>query len=165
MYVLGLSAYYHDSAACLVVNGQVMAAAEEERFTGIKHDDSFPINAIKYCLEEGRIKLADIKEVCWYEKPRIKEERVNKIFNKRPFRTFFLKRKAKKSFQENNPFVVLKGIGYKGRVKFIDHHRSHANFSYYTSPYQKAAILTIDGVGEWETITISKGQGNRITKV
>ena len=165
MVQLGISAFYHDSAACLVVNGQVMAAAEEERFTGIKHDDSFPINAIKYCLEEGRIKLADIKEVCWYEKPKKKEERVYKIFNKRPLRTLFLRFKAKKRFKEQNPFLVLKSIGYKGRVKFVDHHRSHTNFSYYTSPYKEAAILTIDGVGEFETITISKGQGNNITKV
>ena len=165
MIQLGISAFYHDSAACLVVDGVVIAAAEEERFTGIKHDSNFPVNAINFCLQEGRINLSEVKEVCWYEKPRIKEQRVKKIFNKRPFRTFFLKRKAKKSFQQNNPFVVLKEIGYKGRVKFIDHHRSHANFSYYTSPYKKAAILTIDGVGEWETITISKGQGNKITKV
>ena len=165
MIQLGISAFYHDSAACIIVDGKVVAAAEEERFTGVKHDDSFPINAINYCLEYARISISNVKEVCWYEKPRIKEQRVKKIFNKRPFRTFFLKRKANRRFQQNNPFLVLKEIGYKGRVKFIDHHRSHANFSYYTSPYKKAAILTIDGVGEWETITISKGQGNKITKV
>ena len=165
MTQLGISAFYHDSAACLIVDGKVIAAAEEERFTGIKHDNSFPINAIKYCLEEGRIKLADIKEVCWYEKPKKKEERVYKIFNKRPLRTLFLRLKAKKRFKEQNPFLVLKSIGYKGRVKFVDHHRSHTNFSYYTSPYKEAAILTIDGVGESETITISKGQGNSITKI
>ena len=165
MTQLGISAFYHDSAACLIVDGKVIAAAEEERFTGIKHDDSFPINAIKYCLEEGKIKLADIKEVCWYEKPRKKEERVYKIFNKRPLRTLFLRFKAKKRFKEQNPFLVLKSIGYKGRVKFVDHHRSHTNFSYYTSPEKEAAILTIDGVGEFETITISKGQGNTITKI
>jgi carbamoyltransferase len=165
MIQLGISAFYHDSAACIIVDGKVVAAAEEERFTGVKHDDSFPINAINYCLEYARISISNVKEVCWYEKPRIKEQRVKKIFNKRPFRTFFLKREANRRFQQNNPFLVLKEIGYKGRVKFIDHHRSHANFSYYTSPYKKAAILTIDGVGEWETITISKGQGNKITKV
>jgi carbamoyltransferase len=165
MIQLGISAFYHDSAACLIVDGNVIAAAEEERFTGIKHDDSFPINAINYCLEEGKIKISKIKEVCWYEKPRKKEERVNKIFNKRPLRTLFLRFKAKKRFKEQNPFLLLKEIGYKGKVKFIDHHRSHANFAYYTSPFKKAAILTIDGVGEWETITISKGQGNTITKI
>ena len=78
MTQLGISAFYHDSAACLVVDGQVIAAAEEERFTGIKHDDSFPINAIKYCLEEGRIKISDVKEICWYEKPKIKEQVLQK---------------------------------------------------------------------------------------
>ena len=162
---LGISAFYHDSAACLVIDGEVIAAAEEERFTGIKHDDSFPVNAINFCLQEGRINLSKVKEVCWYEKPRKKEERVNNIFNKRPLRTLLLRYKAKKRFKKQNPFVILKNLGYKGRVKFIDHHRSHTNFAYYTSPYNKAAILTIDGVGEAETITISKGQGRNITKI
>ena len=99
MIQLGISAFYHDSAACLIVDGNVIAAAEEERFTGIKHDDSFPINAINYCLEEGKIKISKIKEVCWYEKPRKKEERVNKIFNKRPLKTLFLRFKAKKDLK------------------------------------------------------------------
>ena len=165
MTQLGISAFYHDSAACLVVNGQVIAAAEEERFTGIKHDDSFPINAIKYCLEEGKIKISDVKEICWYEKPKIKEQRAYKIFNKRFLRTLLLRLKAKKRFKTQNPFVLLKSIGYRGRVKFIDHHRSHTNFSYYTSPFKEAAILTVDGVGEWETVTISHAKGNNIKKL
>jgi carbamoyltransferase len=165
MTQLGISAFYHDSAACLVVNGQVIAAAEEERFTGIKHDDSFPINAIKYCLEEGRINISDVKEICWYEKPKIKEQRVYKIFNKRFLRTLLLRLKAKRTFKTQNPFVLLKSIGYRGRVKFIDHHRSHTNFSYYTSPFKEAAILTVDGVGEWETVTISHAKGNNIKKL
>ena len=165
MTQLGISAFYHDSAACLVVNGQVIAAAEEERFTGIKHDDSFPINAIKYCLEEGRIKISDVKEICWYEKPKIKEQRAYKIFNKRFLRTLLLRLKAKKRFKTQNPFVLLKSIGYRGRVKFIDHHRSHTNFSYYTSPFKEAAILTVDGVGEWETVTISHAKGKNIKKL
>jgi len=165
MTQLGISAFYHDSAACLVVNGQVIAAAEEERFTGIKHDDSFPINAIKYCLEQGRIKISDIKEVCWYEKPKIKEQRAYKIFNKRFLRTLLLRLKARKRFKTQNPFVLLKSIGYRGRVKFVDHHRSHTNFSYYTSPFKEAAILTVDGVGEWETVTISHAIGKNIKKV
>ena len=95
MTQLGISAFYHDSAACLVVDGQVIAAAEEERFTGIKHDDSFPINAIKYCLEEGRINISDVKEICWYEKPKIKEQRAYKIFNKRFLRTLLIRLKAR----------------------------------------------------------------------
>ena len=165
MTQLGISAFYHDSAACLVVNGQVIAAAEEERFTGIKHDDSFPINAIKYCLEQGRIKISDIKEVCWYEKPKIKEQRAYKIFNKRFLRTLLLRLKARKRFKTQNPFVLLKSIGYRGRVKFVDHHRSHTNFSYYTSPFKEAAILTVDGVGEWETVTISHAIGKNIKKL
>ena len=165
MTQLGISAFYHDSAACLVVDGQVIAAAEEERFTGIKHDDSFPINAIKYCLEEGRIKISDVKEICWYEKPKIKEQRAYKIFNKRFLRTLLIRLKARKRFKTQNPFVLLKSIGYKGRVKFIDHHRSHTNFSYYTSPFKEAAILTVDGVGEWETVTISHAKGNNIKKL
>ena len=165
MIKLGISAFYHDSAACLTHGNIVLAAAEEERFTGIKHDDSFPINAIKYCLEEGKIKISDIKEVCWYEKPKIKEQRAYKIFNKRFLRTLLLRLKAKKRFKIQNPFVLLKSIGYRGRVKFIDHHRSHTNFSYYTSPFKEAAILTVDGVGEWETVTISHAKGKNIKKL
>ena len=165
MVKLGISAFYHDSAACLVVDGKVIAAVEEERFTGIKHDYSFPINAIRFCLTEASIKLTDVNEVHWYENPREKEDRVRKTFNKRPFRTFFINRKFQKSKRHQDPERIFKSMGYTGKVVYHDHHDSHAAFSYFTSPFVNSAILTIDGVGEWETISISVGNGNNISKL
>jgi len=164
MIQLGISAFYHDAAACIVKDGVVIAAAEEERFTEIKHDSSFPINAIKWCLEYTNFKIQHIDEVCWYENPETKKDRVLKIFKKRPFRTFLLKRKFLKEFEVNNPKVLLEEIGYKGKIVFTEHHLSHAAFSFLTSQYDEAAILTVDGVGEWETITISHGDGTKIEK-
>jgi len=165
MIQLGIAAFYHDSAACIVKDGKVVAAVEEERFTEIKHDAAFPINAIKWCLKEARIKITDIDEVCWYENPETKKDRVNKIFNKRPFTTFFLRKKFLREFKTKNPTTLLQTIGYTGRISFVDHHMSHAAFSFLTSPYQSAAILTVDGVGEWETVGIYKGSENGIEKV
>ena len=165
MIQLGIAAFYHDSAACIVKDGKVIAAAEEERFTEIKHDAAFPINAIKWCLKETRIKITDIDEVCWYENPDTKKDRVNKIFNKRPFTTFFLRKKFLREFKTKNPTTLLQTIGYTGRISYVDHHMSHAAFSFLTSPYQSAAILTVDGVGEWETVGIYKGSENGIEKV
>ena len=165
MIQLGIAAFYHDSAACIVKDGKVIAAVEEERFTEIKHDAAFPVNAIKWCLKEARIKITDIDEVCWYENPETKKDRVNKIFNKRPFTTFFLRKKFLREFKTKNPATLLQTIGYTGRISFVDHHMSHAAFSFLTSPYQSAAILTVDGVGEWETVGIYKGSENGIEKV
>ena len=165
MKKLGISAFYHDSAAALVVNDKVVAAAEEERFTGIKHDRSFPKNAIKYCLAEYNIKINQIDEIHCYENPEIKDDRVKTIFNKRPIRTFFLRQRYKKDKKNNSPETLLKNLGYTGKIIYHDHHHSHAAFSYYTSPYNDAAILTVDGVGEWETTTISIGQGKEIKKL
>ena len=165
MIQLGIAAFYHDSAACLVKDGKVLYAVEEERFTEIKHDAAFPINAIKWCLKEARIKITDIDEVCWYENPETKKDRVNKIFNKRPFTTFFLRKKFLKQEKERNPERLLQAKGYNGPIKYTDHHLSHAAFSFLTSPFQSSAILTVDGVGEWETVGIYKGSENGIEKV
>ena len=164
MVKLGISAFYHDSAACITNGNIVLAAAEEERFTGIKHDDRFPINAIKWALRTTGKKITDIQEVHWYENPLIKDDRVRRIFNKRPFKTFFLRQRYKKNRKTNSPETLLQNLGYTGKIIYHDHHYSHAAFSYFTSPYQDAAILTVDGVGEWETTTISIGSGNTITK-
>lgn len=166
MIQLGISAFYHDAAACIVQNGKVLAAAEEERFTEIKHDDRFPVSAIAWCLAEAGIKdINDIDEVCWYENPKIKKNRVITIFNKRFFTTFKNRLKFLIFHYFNNPKKLLKdNFQYKGKIKYIDHHLSHAAFTYYTSPYKDAAILTVDGVGEWETITISSGKNNKIEK-
>ena len=164
MIQLGISAFYHDSAACLVKDGVVIAAAEEERFTEIKHDSSFPYNAIKWLLKSNNLTLRQIGEVCWYEKPEVKKERVLKIFSKHFFKTFFLKRKFLKEFEEKNPEKILRKLGYKGVIKYTDHHLSHAAFSYYSSPFGSAAILTVDGVGEWDTTAIYEATGKNIEK-
>jgi len=165
MIKLGISAFYHDSAACIVNGNTVIAAAEEERFTGIKHDSSFPINTIKWLLFSTVTKISDIQEVHWYENPDKKDDRVKTIFNKRPFRTFFLRQRYNKDKKNNSPETLLQNLGYTGKIIYHDHHYSHSAFSYFTSPYKDAAILTVDGVGEWETTTISKGEGKSIKKL
>ena len=164
MVQLGISAFYHDSAAAIIVNGEVIAAAEEERFTGIKHDHSFPINSIKWCLSKAGKSIYNINEVHWYETPEKKDDRVSTTFAKKPFRTFFLNRKYKKSKKSQNPKNILESMGYTGKIYYHDHHYSHAAFSYFTSNFSDSAILTVDGVGEWETTTISHGRGNKIEK-
>ena len=165
MIKLGISAFYHDSAACIINGNKVLAAAEEERFTGIKHDSSFPINSIKWLLYSTRLKISEIQEVHWYENPETKDDRVKTIFNKRPFKTFFLRQRYNKDRKINSPEALLQKLGYNGKIIYHDHHYSHSAFSYYTSPFKDAAILTVDGVGEWETTTISRGTGNKIEKL
>jgi carbamoyltransferase len=165
MYKLGISAFYHDSAACIIDGNHVLAAAEEERFTGIKHDSSFPINSIKWLLQSTRIKITDIQEVHWYENPKIKDDRVETIFNKRPLKTFFLRRRYNKDRKNNSPENLLTDLGYAGKIIYHDHHYSHAAFSYFTSTFKDAAILTVDGVGEWDTTAIYRGYGDKLTKI
>ena len=164
MIQLGISAFYHDSAACIVLDGKVIAAAEEERFTEIKHDHSFPVNAIAYVLSEAGIQdINEVNEVCWYEDPKVKKNRVLKTFNKHFFKTFRNRCRYLYSHYFNSPKNLLRRhFKYTGKIVYIDHHLSHAAF---TSPYKNAAIVTIDGVGEWETITISKGIDNKIRKM
>ena len=162
---LGIAAYYHDSAAAIIVDGKVISAAEEERFTGIKHDFNFPINAIKWCLRQADKTIFNINEIHWYESPEKKDNRVRTTFAKNPIRTFFLNRKYKKSKKSQNPKDILKSMGFTGKIIYHDHHDSHAAFSYYTSNYTDSAILTVDGVGEWETTTISIGTGKHIKKL
>jgi carbamoyltransferase len=164
MIKLGISAFYHDSAVCLTKGNNVIAAAEEERFTGLKHDSRFPVNAIKWALQSSRIKITDVQEVHWYENPETKDDRVKTIFNKRPFKTFFLRRRYNKDRKINSPEALLRKLGYTGKIVYHDHHYSHAAFSYFTSPFKDAAILTVDGVGEWETTVIYRGSGDKIEK-
>lgn len=165
MIQLGLSAFYHDAAACIVVDGKVIAAAEEERFTEVKHDPSFPINAIKWVLKYAGIAIEDVDEVCWYERPDLKKDRVLKTFKKYWWKTWKLKRQFLKNLSLRDPKKLLNQMGYDGPIVYIPHHLSHAAFGYYTSPFQEAAILTVDGVGEWETLTISLGKGEEIYKM
>ena len=164
MIEIGISAFYHDSAVCLLKNGKVISAAEEERFTGVKHDSSFPYNALEYVLSWNKLSWEDVDRVYWYENPILKKDRVLKTFKKYPFRTFFSKRKFLKEYETNDPLNLLDNLGFYGPVRFVPHHRSHANFAYYTSPYKDAAILTIDGVGEWDTVSIYSGKNETISE-
>ncbi|MFB6089313.1 MAG: carbamoyltransferase, partial [Candidatus Aenigmatarchaeota archaeon] len=165
MYILGISCYYHDSAACLLGDGKIIAAAEEERFTRKKHDKSFPENAIEFCLNEANIKSNDIDYVVFHEKPIVKFERILQTFTEtfpKGFRYFY------NSIPEwiNKKLRVRKEIrertGYEGQILFNKHHLSHAASAFFVSPFDEAAILTIDGVGEWTTTQISKGKNNKI---
>ena len=165
MNILGISAFYHDAAACLLRDGEIVAAASEERFTRKKHDADFPENAIRYCLEEGKIRVDDLAYVGFYEKPFVKFKRILYThlacypFSFRPFL------KAIPSWMREKlviPSVIRQKIGYEGPVMMTEHHLSHAASSYLLSPFQEAAILTVDGVGEWSTATYGHGQGNDI---
>ena len=170
--ILGLSAYYHDSAAALIQNGCILAAAQEERFTRIKHDARFPINAIGYCLSEARISPKEIDYVVFYDKPFLKFERLLETylaFAPRGFNSF---RKAvplwlkEKLFQKKMLCDELHKFGFEGnlanRLLFSEHHLSHAASAFFPSPFSKAAILTMDGVGEWATTSLALGKENKI---
>jgi len=163
-YILGISAFYHDSSACLLINGKIRAAAQEERFTRIKNSASFPINAIKFCLSEENLTIDDIDAVVFYEKPFLKFERLlQTYYSFAPMgiasflkaipiwldEKLFLKQKIKKGLQEIGPYDKK-----KLKLLFSGHHLSHAASAYYPSPFLDAAILTIDGVGEWTTASI-----------
>ena len=165
MIQLGISAFYHDSAACLIKDGKILGAVEEERFTGVKHDMRFPINSIKWLLRDNNVSLKDVNEVCWYENPKLKKDRVLKIFNKNFFKTLPLRFRFLKEYKYNNPSKVIKeNLGIELPVKFVEHHHSHAAFAFFTSPYIESAVLTVDGVGEWETITIWHGSYRKLDK-
>ncbi|MEZ6043780.1 MAG: carbamoyltransferase [Planctomycetaceae bacterium] len=165
--ILGISALYHDSAATLVVDGQIVAAAQEERFSRKKHDERFPANAVEYCLQQFGITAADLNYVGFYEKPLTHFDRLLETwlaFAPRGYRAFrrglplWLRQKL------HIPGELRAGIGggYKGRVVFTQHHESHAASAFYPSPFQEAAILTMDGVGEWATTCIGMGRDHRI---
>ena len=155
MIQLGLSGFYHDSAATIVIDGKVICAIEEEKLSGIKHDSSFPFKAIQWCLEYTKITIDEIDMVCWYENPNDKFERVKETIGKWGGLRFpmkwrqFLKRWNQ---SEGNLKGILKSIGYDGIITYTQHHLSHLALSYYTSPFDKAIGLSIDGVGERETI-------------
>lgn len=164
-YILGISAFYHDAAAALIKNGEIIAAAQEERFTRIKHDPSFPIKAIKYCLSEADIKESNLAIVAFYEKPFVKFERLlDTYFAYAPLglRSFIT---AMPPWIKQKLFIkdyISKELDYNGTIIFPEHHHSHAASAFYPSPFNEAAILTVDGVGEWATASFGKGKGNSI---
>ena len=165
--ILGISAFYHDSAAALVVDGSVVAAAQEERFTRIKRDASFPTNAINYCLSESGIEIEDLDHVVFYEKPFLKFERIletsllNAPLGFRSFCTSIPIWLSSKLYLSRIIRRELEGR-FKKRILFPEHHESHAASAFYQSPFGSAAILTVDGVGEWATTTVGVGNGNQI---
>ena len=166
--ILGISAFFHDSAAALIINGKIIAAAQEERFTRKKHDASYPYHAIKYVLEEGKLKLSEIENIVFFEKPFLKFERLLETylaFSPKGFKSFssampiWLREKL---FQKKFLFDKLKNLDedFKDitKIKFSEHHFSHAASAFYPSPFDEAIILILDGVGEWATTTLALGK-------
>jgi carbamoyltransferase len=170
--VLGISAFYHDSAAAIIVNGEIIAAAQEERFTRKKHDANYPKNAINYVLKEANLKLNEINHVVFYEKPFLKFERLLETyvgFSPSGFKSFSMSMPlwlSEKLFQKKMLFDVLKeqdnNFNDIKKINFSEHHLSHAASAFFSSPYDEAVILTLDGVGEWATTTLSLGKHNKI---
>jgi len=165
MRILGISCFYHDSAAALVRDGDIVAAAQEERFTRVKHDAGFPRHAIEYCLRAGSISRSDIDIVVFYEKPLLKFDRIIETYLtyaplgiKQFIQAVPLWLKEKLWI----PDVIEKELSYKGNILFVPHHESHAASAFYPSPFSQAAFLTMDGVGEWDTASYGIGHGSEI---
>ena len=172
MYVLGISAWYHDSAACLIQDGEIIAAAQEERFSRIKHDSNFPSQAIKYCLREANISTSAVANVVFYDKPFLKFERLLETylaFAPRGFESFSTSMPLwikDKLFQKTNIKKALKEVGFAHQnddlLLFSEHHLSHAASAFYPSPFSESAVLTLDGVGEWSTTSLALGNKNSL---
>jgi len=172
MRVIGISAFYHDSAAALVEDDRIIAAAQEERFTRKKHDSSFPQNAIAYCLQEGNVGLNELDYIVFYDKPFLKFERLLETYvamapsGFRSFKMAIPLWLREKLFQKSLLRGELKRFSengdWKGRLLFCEHHLSHAASAFFPSPYEDAAVLTMDGVGEWATTSAAMGSGNRL---
>ena len=170
--ILGISAFYHDSAAALIVDGDIIAAAQEERFSRKKHDPSYPLNAVNYVLSEGRLKLSEVDYIVFFEKPFLKFERLLETymaFAPKGFKSFSLSMPIwlrQKLFQKNFLFQKLQQHDEKfkdiKKIKFSEHHYSHAASAFYPSPFREAIVLTLDGVGEWATTTVAVGRGNKL---
>ena len=173
--ILGISAFYHDSAAALVVDGEIIAAAQEERFSRKKHDPGYPFNAVNYVLTEGKLKLNEVDHIVFFEKPFLKFERLLETymaFAPRGFKSFSLSMPLwlrEKLFQKKFLFDKLKqhDENFKDikKIKFSEHHYSHAASAFYPSPFENAVVLTLDGVGEWATTTVAIGKKNKLEMI
>ena len=171
-YILGISAYYHDSSASLIKDGEILGAIQEERLSRIKHDSSFPSKSINYLMNENNLKLHEINDIVFYEKPFLKFERLLESYvalAPRGFKSFCASMPIwlrEKLFQKNNIFSALKKIDPEfsdiNKIKFSEHHLSHAASAFFPSPFEESLIITLDGVGEWATTTIGFGQKNNI---
>ena len=172
MKILGISAFYHDSAATLLVDGKIVASAQEERFTRIKHDKSYPKESIKFCLDFCKLSIDDIDYVCFYEKPFKKFDRLIKTHisffpsGYRYFKESMIEWLSSKIFLKRQLLNELKKLSlnsnWKGKLVFSEHHLSHAASAFFPSPFEKAIVLTADGVGEWATTTVAIGEGNKL---
>ena len=171
MYILGISAFYHDSAACLIKDGEIVAAAQEERFTRKKHDASFPHRSIQFCLKEAGISSSQIANVVFYEKPFVKFERLLETYLAFAPKGFASFAKSMPLWIKDKLFQISalinelkstldKDVNWKERLLFTEHHLSHAASAYYPSPFKSAAVLTLDGVGEWTTTSLAVGKGS-----
>ena len=170
--ILGISAFYHDSAACIIQNGEIIAAAQEERFTRKKHDPRYPYNAIEFVLNYSNLKLSEVDQIVFFEKPFLKFERLLETYVAFAPKGFISFSKAmplwikEKLFQKNYLFNKLKEHDKKyisdKNIFFSDHHLSHASSAFFPSPFEEAVILTADGVGEWATTTVAVGRGNNL---
>jgi len=165
MNILGISCFYHDSAACLVRDGGIIAAVQEERFTRKKHDSGFPKNAVAWCLKEGNITSSDLDFVVFYDKPFIKFDRILEtylMYAPLGIKQFVQAVPLWLKLKLWMPDLIRKELGYKGKILFTEHHEAHAASAFYPSPFKEAAFLTMDGVGEWETASFGTGKGNEI---
>jgi carbamoyltransferase len=170
--ILGISAFYHDSAAALVIDGRIAAAAQEERFTRTKHDPGFPLHSIRYCLDQAGINAGNLDHVVFYEKPFIKFERLLETylaFAPSGYPSFrlaiplWLKEKLfQKRLLRQSLAAIDPDIDWEARLLFTDHHQSHAASAFFASPFEQAAVLTLDGVGEWTTTSCGMGRGNTL---
>lgn len=165
MNILGISCFYHDAAAALVQDGVLIAATQEERFTRKKHDQSFPVHAIRCCLQQAALDIAKVDYIVFYDKPLVKFERILVTYVATFPRSYFSYLKALPVWLKEKmwiPQIISSELGYDGKILFAEHHMSHAASAFLVSPFDEAAILTIDGVGEWETATYGHGKGNDI---
>jgi carbamoyltransferase len=165
MYILGLSCFYHDSAACLVQDGRILAAAQEERFTRKKHDPRFPHNALRYCLDAAAIPVEKLDYIVYYDKPFLTFERLLMSYltvAPRGLRSWLEALPLWLGQKLHLPKVLRKEAGYQGEMLFTEHHEAHAASAFYPSPFDEAAILTLDGVGEWATASYGFGKGNEL---
>jgi carbamoyltransferase len=166
MYILGISCFYHDSAACIVKDGSILAAAQEERFTRKKHDPRFPKNAIGYCLTEADISIQDLQYIVFYDKPFLTFERLLLTYltvAPRGLRSWLEAMPLWLGQKLYIPKVIKRETGYEGDILYTEHHEAHAASAFYPSPFEEAAILTMDGVGEWATASYGFGEGKDIT--
>ncbi|MEE8574359.1 MAG: carbamoyltransferase N-terminal domain-containing protein, partial [Thermodesulfobacteriota bacterium] len=165
MNILGISAFYHDSAAALIKDGVIVAAAQEERFTRIKHDQAFPAKAVEYCLAEAGITGADLDCVAFYDKPLLKFERILETYLAYAPSGFSSFIKAMPLWIKQKLWIkdnIKEHLGFDGKMLFPEHHQSHAASAFFPSPFAEAAFLTLDGVGEWATTSYGVGKGNKI---